>query len=174
MTRIAGHFWREVLAAGVSGQGWSINAETGAVDGDKPDGLQAVIDAHDPTPTLEMRKADKAAAIGVEGARRLNQIAAAYRAEERQTWPQQATEADAYGANGSLPANSLLVGMATRRGLSLAEMVGRVNAARDAFNALAGPVLGAQQALETAVWAAEDNTALDAIDPTDPANWPAE
>lgn len=121
---------------------------------------------------LEDQQEAKAAAIRAEGDRRLGLITASYTAKEIATWPQQAVEADAYGASQSADDAPMLAVMAAKRGITLAEMVGRVNAARAVFTAAAGAVLGAQQKLETDVWAAEDQAALDAIDPADPDNWP--
>lgn len=117
-------------------------------------------------------KATKAALARSEGSRRLQIITADYTPEERDTWAQQAREADAWTASADAADAPMLAAMATTRSITLAEMVGKVNAARAAFTAAAGATLGAQQALETAINAAADQAALDAIDPTDPANWP--
>lgn len=170
--RIAEHFSDEVRAAGIDPEGWSIVTETGAVLGNTPAGLQAVIDAHDPTPTLAMQKAEKVRQIRRCGERRLAKLAEDYGEFERGTWSQQAAEADAYAVTGSLPEDAMLVKMAAEREITVAEMVAKVDAARLHFNANAGAVLGAQHRMETAAWAAEDQAALDAIDPTNPSNWP--
>lgn len=120
-------------------------------------------------PLEELRNA-KLAEIRGEGAARLEAISAEYTPEERDTWAQQAREADSFdGTNATAP---MLAEMASRRGFTTQEMVNRVNAARAAFTLAGGAILGAQQALEDAARAAADAAALAAIDPLDPTNWP--
>lgn len=124
-------------------------------------------------PTFSQQKADKAAIARREGSRRLQAITAAYTPEERDTWAQQAHEADAWSASADADDAPMLAAMATARSITLSVMVGKVNTARAAFTLAAGAVLGAQQALETLIADAADQAALDAIDPTDAAHWPS-
>jgi predicted nucleic acid-binding protein len=108
-----------------------------------------------------------------EGAGRLDQLAHDYTPQERDTWAQQAREADAYAASSSDADAPLLAAMAAARGIATQAMVDKVNLARGAFTLAGGAILGAQQALEDAIRAAADQAALDAIDPSDAAHWPA-
>lgn len=149
--------------------------------GHRATGQEATWDAESGTVTLAYtteavpfaeQQAAKAEAVRAEGASRLNVITASYTPEERDTWAQQAAEADAYGASGVSSDAPMLAAMAAERSITLAEMVEKVNAARSAFTAAAGAVLGAQQKLETDVWAAGTQAALDAIDPAAAGNWP--
>ncbi len=154
--------------------GHRATGETASYDGEA--GLVVVASTSEAVPIAEQQLA-KAAAIRAEGARRLNEITAAYTPEERDTWAQQAREADAYGVSADAADAPMLAAMATARGITLAAMVGRVDAARTAFTAAAGAVLGAQQKLETDVWAIDPEdagaqAALDGLDPADAGNWP--
>lgn len=144
--------------------------------------------------TEEDRAAEIDAAIGAkraeilaESAVRLHALVEGYTAAERETWHQQQAEAAAWTADAQAPA-PLLRAIAAARGLDMADLVARVEAKADTFAAAGGAVLGAQQALEdrleaiAVTWTASPRdaparataeTALAAIDPADPAEWPA-
>ncbi|WP_434631918.1 hypothetical protein [Chromobacterium sp. CV08] len=82
----------------------------------------------------------------------------AYPEREADSWPQQEREARDIGAS---PAAStpLLTAIAQARGLTVAELAGRVRAKADAYAVEAGKIIGRKQAL---------TDRLDAVDPASP------
>lgn len=84
--------------------------------------------------------------IRAEGARRLEAVAAAYRPQERETWPEQVREAEAWIADNSAD-TPLLDAMTAASGETMAELTGRIMTNRAAFKAAAGAILGAQRAI---------------------------
>ncbi len=86
--------------------------------------------------------------------RDLDGLTANYAAGEVATWDQQKAEADAYTADDSANV-PMLAGLAAARGIELAELVTRVHTKADAYSAAAGALLGAKQAAEDLIDAAE-------------------
>ncbi|MFV0422051.1 hypothetical protein [Oleidesulfovibrio sp.] len=100
----------------------------------------------------------------------LTRLATEYGALERQTWDQQAAEADALQANPDAPA-PLVRAIAAARGMPVADLASRILANRTAWVAVSGHVVGQrlayQDALEATASLAEDAAiiAIQAIDP---------
>ncbi|WP_119167120.1 hypothetical protein [Algihabitans albus] len=135
----------------------------------QPDGSPSVIAPFAPPAPTQQALLE---AIRAEGSRRLLALTPDYELAERETWHQQAREALAHAADPATPC-ILLSAIAARRGITLVAMVQRVQMKAADFNAAAGAVLGAQHALELAAQAAQTPAELAAIDPADPAVWPA-
>ena len=107
-----------------------------------------------------------------------------YPLHERETWDAQLREAEAYTADNTAPTR-LLSAMATARGMTVAALAARVMDKAEAFATAGGAVIGCQQALEDQLQLALDahaagtaddaatRAAIAAIDPADPAHWPA-
>lgn len=103
-------------------------------------------------------QAARAAGIRAESARRMSLIAAPYSREERETWPVQIAEAEAYTADAQA-AVPMLTAIAAPRGLTVAQMAALVLSLRDAFKAATGAILAAQAALLAATPIPADYTA---------------
>jgi len=85
-------------------------------------------------------------AVRAEAARRLAIVAGTYTPEERETWPIQIAEAEAYLADptASVP---MLTALAVPRGLDVSQMAMRVLTLRDEMKVAVGAILAAQAAL---------------------------
>lgn len=94
-----------------------------------------------PTPV-----AISASDVRAEASRRLMLIGAPYSAEERETWAQQVDEAHAYQADNAAT-TPILSGIATGRGVTVADMVTIVLGNAAAFATAAGAILGKQAAI---------------------------
>ena len=135
-------------------------------------------------PLIENLAAAKRREIHAEACRRRDDLIPEYPLHERETWDQQAMEAKAKGADlaASTP---LLSAMAQARGITAAALAARVTAKAVAFAEAGGAIIGAQQRLEDMLQAALDahaggtaddaatRAAIAAIEPGDPAHWPA-
>ncbi|MFV0421390.1 hypothetical protein, partial [Oleidesulfovibrio sp.] len=100
----------------------------------------------------------------------LTRLATEYGALERQTWDQQAAEADALQANPDAPA-PLVRAIATARGMPLADLASRILANRTAWVAVSGHVVGQRLAYQDALEATknmDDAQAVEAITTLNP------
>ena len=161
----------ELLAGQASGQ---------LIDWSGP--LPALVAA--PLPSIEALAAAKRTEIHVEAMRRRDALIPEYPLHERETWDQQSMEAKAKAADPAAP-TPLLSAMALARGITVAGLAAKVTAKAAAFAAAGGSIIGAQQALEDQLQTALDAYAggsadepttrmeIAAIDPADPAAWPA-
>ncbi|MBM1872929.1 hypothetical protein [Pseudosulfitobacter pseudonitzschiae] len=86
------------------------------------------------------------AQIRAEGARRLRLIAAAYTAEERETWATQVDEANALAADPEADV-PLISALAAADGVTVAQMAGFIMANKNAFTAASAAILAAQRTL---------------------------
>lgn len=95
---------------------------------------------------LEKNRAEKAAQIDAEYERDRLALFGAYPDSEVDSWPQQAQEAAQYRAQGDDATGlGLLPGMATARGITVAELVTRIETKAAAFKAAYAPILGERQ-----------------------------
>lgn len=85
-------------------------------------------------------------AVRAEAARRLAIVAGAYTPEERETWPIQIAEAEAYLADptASVP---MLAALAIPRGMEVSQMADRVLTLRDTLKLSTAAILAAQATL---------------------------
>lgn len=160
-----------------SGEGWAYEAGP-------PPAVQG------PLPPLDQLAAAKRREIHAEARRRRDALVPTYPDHERETWDQQAREAERYAADAAAaeadPSATvpLLAAIAGQRGLPLADMVAKVQAKALAFAAAGGAVIGAQQGLEDqldlilgdygegTIDEPTARAAIEAIDPADLAHWP--
>lgn len=115
--------------------------------------------------TLDQIKDRKLAELAGDFADRIASVKAGYPADEVSSWPEQKAEASAYSAN-STAATPLLAAMATARGITVADLAGRVLANAQAWSAASGQLIGKRQAYEDAVgvaYAAKDAAAIAVI-----------
>ena len=91
-------------------------------------------------------QAARAAGVRAEAALRMSLLAAPYSREERETWPVQIAEAEAFTADAQA-AVPMLTAIAAPRGLTVAQMAALVLSLRDGFKAATGAILAAQAAL---------------------------
>lgn len=84
--------------------------------------------------------------VRAEAARRMALIAQPYSREERETWPQQIAEAEAYTADNRADV-PMLTAIAEPRGLSVAQMATLVLTLRAQFKAATAAILAAQATL---------------------------
>ncbi|MBM1816261.1 hypothetical protein [Pseudosulfitobacter pseudonitzschiae] len=84
--------------------------------------------------------------IRAEGARRLRLIAAAYTAEERETWATQVDEANALAADPEADV-PMIEALAAADGVTVAQMAGFIMANKNAFTAASAAILAAQRTL---------------------------
>lgn len=96
---------------------------------------------------LEAAKAAKLVELNAGCERALSSLTASYPPGELQSWPQQVKEADDLTANPEAE-TPLLSAIATARGLTVAELVGRVRLKAEAYAQLSGSAIGRRQALE--------------------------
>ncbi len=85
-------------------------------------------------------------AVRAEAARRLAVVAGAYTPEERETWPIQIAEAEAYLADPTVSV-PMLAALAVPRGMEVSQMANRVLTLRDALKLSTAAILAAQAAL---------------------------
>ena len=118
----------------------------------------------EPTPEelLAKARAVKLAEINAATDAVLRTLTATYPASELLTFDKQETEARAYLADSTAP-TPLLTALAVGRGITLADLAGRVIAKADAFAAASGYVIGQRQALEDQLDAAQTVEAVQAI-----------
>lgn len=102
---------------------------------------------------LEHIKRLKELEIRTEGARRLEELALPYLPQERNTWPSQLAEAEAWLADPDT-FTPILTNIAAGRGITVADLVPLVMGNADLFRQNAGEILGVQQRLINAVWSA--------------------
>lgn len=84
--------------------------------------------------------------IRMEGAFRLDQLAQPYQPTERDTWPTQLKEAEAFLSDPQAP-TPMLDAIAAGRGMDKSALVELVMGNANLFRAAAGAILGQQQAL---------------------------
>jgi hypothetical protein len=113
--------------------------------------------------SIEYRQRRKEAAIRAEGARRMEEIALPYLPQERDTWPAQLTEAEAYLAAPDTAATPTLSAIAAGRAMAVADLVPLVMGNADLFRQRAGEVLGVQQRLIAQIWTATTPEEVEAI-----------
>lgn len=101
----------------------------------------------------------------------LTALAAEYAPLERQTWDQQAAEAEALQADADAPA-TLVRAIAAARGMTVADLAARILANRRAWVEISGHVVGQrlayQDALEATAAIADDAEAVIAIQDINP------
>ncbi|MCW7556485.1 hypothetical protein NX722_28385 [Endozoicomonas gorgoniicola] len=105
-------------------------------------------------PTLERAKAAKLQEINDGCDKELKKLIASYPQVEVISWDEQVLEAKAYQADSSAT-TTLLDGLAAGRGIEKAELVQRVIAKAEAFQAYSGRVIGQRQSLEDRLNSAE-------------------
>lgn len=96
---------------------------------------------------LEAAKAVKLVELNAGCERALSSLTVSYPPGELQSWPQQVKEADDLTANPEAE-TPLLSAIATARGLTVTELVGRVLLKAEAYAQLSGSAIGRRQALE--------------------------
>ncbi len=114
-------------------------------------------------PTLEKAKDAKLTEINAACDAILQTLTSTYPASELLTFDKQETEARAYLADSSTTPTPLLTALAAGRGITLADLAGRVMAKADAFAAASGYVIGQRQGLEDQLDAAQTVEAVRAI-----------
>jgi len=120
-------------------------------------------------PDFETLQAEKLARINALARAALAPLVAGIPQREIDSWGQQVREAEALVSDPNA-LTPQLAQIAAARGLSVAELAGRVRAMTAAIAPASGAVIGRRQALEDAVLDAPDLAALQAIDET--AGWP--
>ena len=115
-----------------------------------------------PKQPLEEAKALKLAEINAACDSILKTAVKTYPDTEVMTFDQQVKEAEAYIADPSSPV-SLLVSLASARGIELADLVERVMAKHQSYSLLSGAVIGQRQALEDRLNACETIDDVNAI-----------
>lgn len=98
-------------------------------------------------------------------------IKAGYPEEEVKTWDQQVREAEAYQAN-ALATVPMLEAMAIKRGLTKADLAGRVMTKATAFADTAGQIVGRRQRLEDDISAITTTADADAVAADLNNGWP--
>lgn len=91
--------------------------------------------------------------IRTEGARLLEELALPYLPQERNTWPSQLAEAEAWLADPEA-FTPTLTSIAAGRSITVSELVPLVMGNADLFRQAAGEILGKQQRLIQMVWSA--------------------
>lgn len=94
--------------------------------------------------TAAEARTDQAKTIRNRYARRMAALAAPYTPEERETWPIQLAEAEAYIADPSAPV-AMLTEIAKARGITVAELAGKVITKNAYYRQTVGAILGRQQ-----------------------------
>ena len=105
-------------------------------------------------PTLEQAKAAKLQEINEACDRELKKLTASYPEIEVITWDEQVLEAKAYQADSSVT-TTLLDGLCAGRGIEKADLVQKILAKAEAFQAYSGRVIGQRQSLEDRLESAE-------------------
>lgn len=100
----------------------------------------------------------KAKELRAEGARRLEALTP-YAAAERDTWPQQQAEAIEYRKNTACTC-SMIRQIAAGRGITLADLVSRIEENVSLYPTAAGAILGQQQRLLDRIYSEPDFSAL--------------
>lgn len=119
-----------------------------------------------PAQTLNEIKAEKLAALTIAFSARMAAIKAGYPPDEIQSWFDQKGEAVSFTADKGAP-TPLLSAMAAARGITVADLAGRILANAQAYSAAAGALIGTRQKYEDAVNNAVDAAAVAAISWTD-------
>lgn len=107
-------------------------------------------------PTLADHKAAKLALINAQCTSTLGQITASYPADEMQSWSKQEAEARAGGG-------PLIDALASARGVTLADLIGRIIAKADAFAVASGQTIGNRQRCEDAIRSAQTIAEVEAV-----------
>lgn len=92
------------------------------------------------------------------------QIKIGYAESEVDTWTTQEREARAWVADNTSPV-PMVSAIATRRGMAIADLVGRIITKADLYPAMIGAVVGDRQAYEDQINAVMARTALPSTDP---------
>jgi hypothetical protein len=103
-----------------------------------------------PDAELEAAKKSRLASINMACDKELAQLAETYPSGEISSWPQQVKEAEALTIDPNT-ATPLLSTIAVARGLTVADLAGRVLAKAAAYSEAAGQIIGKRQALEDAL-----------------------
>ncbi|WP_051363938.1 hypothetical protein [Oleidesulfovibrio alaskensis] len=130
----------------------------------------AVTPAAPPAPTRAELYTAKQAEIRDGAESMLTALAAEYAPLERQTWDQQAAEAEALQADADAPA-PLVRAIAATRGMPVGELAARILANRTAWVAVSGHVVGQRLAYQDALEATQgldDAQAADTIQGINP------
>lgn len=109
------------------------------------------------TITLLEIKAQKLTHINSACDSAISALADTYPQAEVQSWDQQVREADLYVADPTAP-TPLISGIALARGLSLGELVSRIQAKATAFAVASGNIIGKRQAIEDQLCLITDDT----------------
>jgi ABC-type cobalt transport system substrate-binding protein len=130
----------------------------------------AITPAAPPAPTRAELYTAKQAEIRDGAEAMLTALAAEYAPLERQTWDQQAAEAEALQADADAPA-PLVRAIAATRGMPVGELAARILANRTAWVAVSGHVVGQRLAYQDALEATQgldDAQAADTIQGINP------
>jgi hypothetical protein len=100
-------------------------------------------------PTLADHKAEKLALINAQCTSTLGKITDSYPADEMQSWSKQEAEARAGGG-------PLIEALAAARGVTFADLIGRIIAKADAFAVASGQTIGNRQRCEDEIKAAQN------------------
>ena len=114
-------------------------------------------------PDLKKRKLEQ---INYEADAVLDEIISTYPRVELLTWALQKGEAEAYRRNPTDARTPLLLVMAAKRNISIAEMIRKVEIKTGYFIEIAGAVLGQRQAYEDQLELAETEAAIMAVPTT--------
>lgn len=117
--------------------------------------LGVPVAADQPLPTAAAAITMKLASINASCESEIAAISAGYPASEVLSWPKQEAEARAWPADNQA-VTPLLDSLAAARGISKAELAGRIIAKADLFAQLSGAIIGKRQALEDQLDAISD------------------
>lgn len=107
-------------------------------------------------PTLADHKVTKLALINAQCTSTLGQITTSYPADEMQSWSKQEAEARAGGG-------PLIDALSAARGVTLADLIGRIIAKADAFAVASGQTIGNRQRCEDLIKAAQNIEEVEAV-----------
>ena len=113
-------------------------------------------------PTLEEARAEKYAELRATAARSMLGLAAPYLSQERESWDTQFKEATEWLADNSASV-PMIAAMASNRGITVAELLGKIMENANLYRDAIGAMLGKQQRLLDEVAAATTVEAVNAI-----------
>lgn len=128
--------------------------------------VQTIIDGY----TLDKAKAQKSREVSLRAKALRDRATELIAAGEMASWPIKRAEADSYAASGNADSCPELAKEATRRGITLADLVSKVHANAARFLALETAIGGTDGMHRDAIWAAADFAAVSAYDYS--AGWP--
>lgn len=137
---------------------------------DNAEAVQRIIDGYDASAALAFAKAEKTRAILIYAKRLRDAVIAMISAGEMASWSIKKAEAAQFDANGSLPADALLSLEAEQRGISLSDLVVKVQSNAVEFERAEAAIGGTDGRHRDAVKALETVAEVIAYDIS--AGWP--